>query len=259
MSNFILDRITRRVREEEKHNFKNFRPDLFRLVKRPDPIDVLHIIEKNFFVIAEAKKGSPSRGIIRHDFRPVDIALSYRDAGASAISVITEQFFFYGHKLYLQKVKKAVGLPVLRKDFLIHPFQVYESYNLGADFLLLIVACLTDGQLSEMYSITKFLGMEALIEVHTEEELERALRINPRLIGINNRNLKTFDVNIETSFRLKKQIPPGQNIYVISESGISSPEHIARLKEENFNGALIGESLLKQNDTGSALQELLKN
>lgn len=258
MSEYILDRIIQKTRETEKENFARFSTKTFLLTERQQPIDITGRVQEGFFVIAEAKKGSPSRGIIRENFQPVEIARSYEEAGASAISVITEPHFFFGDKRFLQEVKQAVHLPVLRKDFLIHPFQVYESYNLGADFLLLIVACLNDDELAEMIGLSHNLGMETLVEVHTAEELARALSVEARLIGINNRDLKTFKVDIKTSYHLKKMIPPGKEVFLISESGISTGADIKRLKATGFNGILIGESLLKTNDTGLALRELLQ-
>ncbi len=252
----ILEKITDRIREEEKDKFDKFSLSEVKLKKRPDPIDILPLIKQNFFVIAETKKGSPSQGIIRKDYHPVFISAGYREAGASAISVLTEEHFFYGSKRHLPMVKENVDLPVLRKDFLVHPFQVYESYNLGADFVLLIAACLTDERLKELYDLTLSLGMQALIEVHTEEELKRVLPLNPKLIGINNRDLKTFHVDLGTSFRLKKMIP--EDIFVISESGIRRSEDIKALKEAGFSGVLIGESLLKKADPSLALGKLLQ-
>lgn len=252
----ILKKITDRIRETEALSFEGFDPAGFRLKQRPAPIDIMTLLEKNFFVIAEVKKGSPSKGIIRENFDPKAIAHGYEAGNASAISVITEQHFFHGDKNHLTVVKEAVQLPVLRKDFLVHPYQVYESYNLGADFVLLIAACLTDQELNTMYGAVRSLGMEALVEVHDEEEIKRIARMSPRpnLIGINNRNLKTFTVDIETSFQLLKAAPPG--VHVISESGIRSPEDIHRLKTAGFSGALIGESLLRQKDVTAALRRL---
>lgn len=251
----ILKTITDRIIQDESANFEAFSPDCFILAKREKPVDVLSHLEKDFFVIAEVKKGSPSRGIIRKELNPVELALGYEKGGASAVSVITEKNFFFGEKRFLTDIKKHISLPVLRKDFLVHPFQVYESFNLGADFILLITACLTDSRLKEFYDTSLSLGMHALVEVHNELELERALKINPAIIGINNRDLKTFQVDKATSFRLKPLIPA--NIHVISESGIKSHQDIAELKHRGFSGVLIGESLLRQKDVTHALRELV--
>jgi tryptophan synthase beta chain len=253
----ILTLITDQIREAEQENFHNFFPSEFTLKHRPDPIDILPLIEQNFFIIAESKKGSPSKGIIRENYHPVFIAAGYRQAGASAVSVITEEQFFYGSKRHLPMVKENVDLPVLRKDFIVHPFQVYESYNLGADFILLIAACLTDSELNQLYSLALSLGMQVLIEVHTQEELNRVLPLKPKLIGINNRDLRSFHVDMGTSFRLKQMVPG--DVFVISESGIRTGEDIRKLRDAGFAGVLIGETLLKENDPSDALKKLLKD
>ncbi len=253
--NNILQKIVLKTWATEHDNFMNFSPGNFTLRNRPGPIDIISRVQQGFFVIAEVKKGSPSKGIIREDFHPGEIAAEYEKAGASAISVITESHFFYGSKKYLEIVKNTVMLPVLRKDFLLHPFQVYESFNLGADFLLLIAACLTDLELEEFYRLTLSLGMQALVEVHTLEELKRVIRLKPRLIGINNRDLNSFKVNLQTSLELKKHIPG--DIFVISESGISSAEDLCLLRDAGFAGALIGEALVQSADPGAVLQDLL--
>jgi indole-3-glycerol phosphate synthase len=253
----ILTRITDYIREKEAENFRNFSDSTAEQVDRQPPIDIPPLMEKQFFLVAEAKKGSPSKGIIRPDYHPAVIAADYERAGASAVSVITEPDFFYGSKLHLPLVKQTVNLPVLRKDFILHPFQVYESFNLGADFLLLIAACLTDEELEKLYRLTLSLGMQALVEVHTREELDRVLQLHPRIIGINNRDLKTFQTDIGTSFALKKFIPG--DIFVISESGICSHEDITALKNAGFAGALVGESLLRQTDPAAALKQLIKD
>lgn len=251
----ILKKITDKIRRDENQNFLDFFAQKINLERQKPPIDIIPLIEKNFFFITEVKKGSPSKGVIREKFDPVEIAEAYEKGGASAISVITEKNFFYGEKDDLRRVKERVRLPVLRKDFLIHPYQIYESYELGADFILLIAACLSQHELRELYETAQSLGMRALVEIHDAEELERALRIKPRIIGINNRNLKTFKVDCQTSFRLKELIP--EDILVISESGIRSHEDIMRLKKSGFSGALIGESLLKQDDVTAALKRMM--
>jgi indole-3-glycerol phosphate synthase len=253
----ILDRITDMIKDVEGDRFRDFIAPSVPLKRMNKPIDVLPLLETGFFVIAETKKGSPSKGIIRQDYDPAALAKDYEQAGASAISVITEEYFFFGSKQHLKLVKETVNLPVLRKDFLVHPCQVYESYDLGADLVLLIAACLTDDELSSLYRFTLSLGMNALIEVHNKEELDRVLVLEPkpRLIGINNRDLKTFTISLEASFQLKPFIP--EDIFVISESGIDAHAHIQALKEAGFAGALIGESLLKQKNTRRALTRLL--
>ena len=223
--------------------------------RKEGPIDIIPLIKRGFFVIDEVKKGSPSKGIIRQPFNPLDIARSYEKGGASAISVLTENHFFYGDQRFLSDIKKQVTLPALRKDFLIYPYQIAESYNLGADFILLIAACLTDTKLEELYQMATSMGMHVLVEVHNQSELKRVLKVRPKIIGINNRDLNTFAVDMNTSFRLKKMIP--DHIHVISESGIQSHKDIIKLKTNGFAGALIGESLLKQTDPGNALKRLI--
>jgi len=232
----ILKTITDRIIQDESLNFEAFSPDRFILEKRVKPVDVLSLLDKDFFVMAEVKRGSPSQGIIREEFNPVELALGYEKGGASAVSVITEKNFFFGKKHFLFDIKNHTRLPVLRKDFLVHPFQVYESFNLGADLILLITACLTDAALKELYDISISLGMQVLVEVHNKDELKRALKINPAIIGINNRDLKTFQIDVNTSFRLKPKIPRG--IHVISESGIKSHQDIIELKNKGFSGSV---------------------
>ena len=240
---------------DETDNFARFNAATFDLKERTPPRDILPLMAKDFFIIAEVKKASPSKGIIRQDFNAEAIARSYTQAGAAAISVITEANFFKGSKEDLISIKKITPLPVLRKDFIIHPFQIYESYNLGADFILLIVACLNEEQLGTLYQLALNLGLQVLLEVHNEEELDRALRLNPAILGINNRDLKTFQVDVKISFRLKSLIPPA--VKVISESGIKTRADILSLKQAGFNGALIGEALLKDSYPGKALGRLI--
>ena len=251
----ILKIITDTIRHNEQNNFANFNAETFPLAKRSAPLDVPGLIADTFFLIAEAKKGSPSKGIICEDFDPVALARAYEAGGASAVSVLTEQEFFFGKKEYLTAVKQAVSLPVLRKDFIVHAYQVYESYNLGADLVLLIAACLDDHTLRHLHALVRSLGMHALIEVHDAEEIARVLPLQPRLLGINNRDLKTFKVDLATSFELIKMIP--EDVYVISESGIATHEDIVSAQKNGFAGALVGESLLRHPDAKSAVQEIL--
>jgi indole-3-glycerol phosphate synthase len=250
----ILEAIIAGIKDEEGQNFNAFFALTFPLRQREKPIDILVSLNNQFFVIAEVKKKSPSKGILRENFDPVDLALAYEKAGASAISVVTEKNFFSGEKEYLTRIKSHASLPVMRKDFLIHPYQVFESYNLGADFVLLIAACLSREDLKAMLDAVEFLGLQAVVEVHNQEDLEKALSLNPKIIGINNRNLLTFEVDMETSFRLKKLIPEG--IHVISESGLNSPEQVRKLRQDGFSGVLIGEFFLKAKDMARAMKEL---
>lgn len=251
----ILERITCRIRLDEARHFAGFSPRAFSLRKREPPLDILSRMEQGFAVIAEVKRGSPSRGIIRRNFDPPTIAAAYEAGGAAAVSVLTEKNHFGGSKEYLRLVKERISLPVLRKDFLVHPYQIYESYNLGADWVLLIAACLTSVELRQLHEAALSLGMEALLEVHDESELARVLELNPRIIGINNRDLKTFKVDLDTSLRLKELIPP--SIRVISESGIGSHSQLIRLREAGFSGVLVGEYLLKSDNIAGTLAELI--
>jgi indole-3-glycerol phosphate synthase len=193
--------------------------------------------------------------MIQEGLTALELSRLYEKAGAGAISVLTEKNYFLGSKEDLKAIKRSVGIPVLRKDFLIHPFQIYESYNLGADFILLIAACLDDENLKMLYTEASHLGLHVLLEVHTEEELFRALKLDPKIIGINNRNLETFEVDRKTSFRLKKLIP--ESIKVISESGIRSPSHIRELKDAGFSGVLVGEALCASSSPRRKLRELM--
>lgn len=205
-------------------------------------------------IIAEIKKASPSQGVIREDFDPATIAKIYELNGAACISVLTDEPYFHGHDDYLAEVKKASTLPVLRKDFMIDPYQIYESRALGADCILLIMAALSDEQASEMHDMALDLGMDVLVEAHDEPELLRALQFNPAMIGINNRNLKTLHVDIQTSHQLGALIPAGT--LKVAESGISDAATIQKLQADGFDAFLIGESLIRQQDIGAALQKL---
>jgi indole-3-glycerol phosphate synthase len=253
----LLDCIVARIRKDEGPAFRAFSAATFSLARRPRPRSLLASFDRGFGLIAEAKKGSPSRGIIRKAYDPVALARAYEAAGAAAVSVVTEKNFFLGGKTHLRRVKRAVRLPVLRKDFLIHPRQILESYNLGADCVLLIAACLSPRRLEHLHRLAASLGLEALVEVHTPSELEMALQIKPRLIGINNRNLSDFSVDWETSLTLRKLIPRG--IHVISESGLRTAEQVRFLREYGFSGVLVGEHLLRQADPGRALRELIRD
>ena len=208
-------------------------------------------------LIAEVKKASPSRGIIRPDFNPVEIARTYAGNGASAISVLTEARYFQGSLNHLRDIRSALGnkLPLLRKDFLYDPYHIYESRAYGADSLLLIVAILTPERLSELIGLSRELGMSCLVEVHNEAELEIALRGQSRIIGINNRDLSTFTVDLATTERLRPLIPPGR--IVVSESGIKDRGDMEKLKRWGVDAVLIGESLMSATDIVAKMEELL--
>jgi len=205
-------------------------------------------------VIAEIKKASPSKGVIREDFNPEQIARSYAQHGAACLSVLTDVDFFQGRDEYLQQAREACTLPVLRKDFMIDHYQIYESRMLGADCILLIVACLSDVLLNELCGLAHDLEMDVLIEVHDEQELERALRVPNKLVGINNRNLRSFETSLETTLSLRQRVP-GDYI-LVSESGIHTPEDVQLLRENGIQSFLVGEAFMAADDPGAKLKEL---
>lgn len=205
-------------------------------------------------VIAEIKRASPSKGVIREDFEPAALARSYAEGGASCLSVLTDQDFFQGHELHLQEARAACELPVLRKDFVIDPYQIYEARVLGADCILLIVAALGDAMMLELHQLALELGMDVLVEVHTEEELERALVLQPQLLGINNRDLHTFHTDIRTTLRLKERVPADS--LLVTESGIHINEEVELMRSNGVHAFLVGESMMRAPDPGAKLQEL---
>ncbi len=214
------------------------------------------LLSPGFHVIAEVKRASPSKGLIAEKFHPVRIAREYQEGGASAISCLTDETFFKGHLEYLAAIREAVDLPLLRKDFIIDEIQLEEARAFGADAVLLIVSALPPQRLVELIRAAKDLGLEALVEVHEEEELELALTAGAEIIGINNRDLRTFEVDLKRSLELVQKAPKG--VPVIAESGIHSSEDIKRLKDAGLRGALIGESLMRAADKAEALRRLLK-
>ena len=205
-------------------------------------------------IIAEIKKASPSKGVIRADFDPPAIAQSYANAGAACLSVLTDAQYFQGHETYLQAARAACDLPVIRKDFIIDPYQVYEARAIGADCILLIVAALEDQALAELYQLATDLGMDVLIEVHDEAELQRALRLNAPLIGINNRNLRTFATRLTTTLDMLAQVPA--DVLLVTESGIHTQADVALMREHKVNAFLVGEAFMRAPDPGSELKKL---
>ncbi len=205
-------------------------------------------------VIAEVKKASPSKGVLREDFDPAHIARSYATHGAACLSVLTDAQFFRGHLDDLKQARQASGLPVLRKDFMIDPYQVYEARAIGADCILLIVAALDDEQMRELESIALSLNMAVLVEVHDAAELERGLRLQTPLLGINNRNLRTFETRLETTLELLPRIPAGKR--VVTESGISARADVKRMRAANVHAFLVGEAFMRDDDPGQALSRL---
>ena len=206
-------------------------------------------------VIAEVKKASPSKGIIRENFHPLEIAQAYARGGASALSVLTEQDSFQGSDDYLQTISSSVALPTLRKDFLTEAYQIFEAKLLGASAYLLIVACLEESQLRDLIALGSELGLTPLVEAHDEQETEIALRAGTTLLGVNNRNLRTFHTSLDTTFRLRKLVPA--NIPFVSESGIFKRDDVLRLKDAGVNAVLVGESLMRESNEEAKLRELL--
>jgi indole-3-glycerol phosphate synthase len=206
-------------------------------------------------IIAEVKRASPSRGVLREDFDPVALARGLGRGGACALSVLTEERFFQGSLAHLEAIRAAVALPLLRKDFVLDPYQLFETRAFGADATLLIVAVLERGLLRELYREAERLELETLVEVHAEEELEAALSLGARLIGINHRDLKTFRVDLEASARLLPRIPPGK--IVVAESGLEAAEELRRLERLGVSAFLVGESLMRAPDPEAKLRELL--
>jgi indole-3-glycerol phosphate synthase len=205
-------------------------------------------------VIAEIKKASPSKGVIRKDFDPVAIGRSYEQSGAACLSVLTDREFFQGAPEYLTAVKAETTIPVIRKDFIIDPYQVYEARAMGADCILLIVAALDVAEMRELERVAQKMGLAVLVEVHSQEELEHALELDTPLIGINNRNLRTFETDIRTSLSVAKRIP--SNRIAITESGINTREDVALMIEHSIYAFLVGESMMRQPDPGVALRGL---
>jgi indole-3-glycerol phosphate synthase len=208
-------------------------------------------------VIAEIKKASPSAGVLRRQFEPVALAQGFEQAGAAALSVLTEEENFQGALAHLRDARKAVSIPALRKDFILDPWQVWEARAANADSFLLIAAALDDASLAALLHLGRELGMEALVETHTAGEVERALAAGARIIGVNNRNLHTLEVRVETSFELIEAIPDGH--IAVSESGLRSAEDLQKLRAAGFDAFLIGESLMREADPGAALQRLIGN
>ena len=205
-------------------------------------------------VIAEIKKASPSKGVLREDFDPPAIAASYEAGGAACLSVLTDRQFFQGAPEYLAQARAACELPVLRKDFLVDPYQVYEARVMGADAVLLIVSALDDARMAELEACALALGMDVLVEVHDGDELERALRLRTPLVGINNRNLRTFEVSLQTTLGLLPRIPPDR--LVVTESGILSAEDVRTMRSAHVDAFLVGEAFMRAPDPGKALHAL---
>ena len=233
-------KIAESIKSVEKENYFNFE----KAIGKKEKI--------NF--ICEIKKASPSKGIISEDFDYIEIAKDYEKAGADAISCLTEPNYFMGSDKYLEEIKETVNIPILRKDFIVDEYMIYQSKNIKADAILLIAAVLDKYKLKDYFEIANSLGLSSLFEIHNEEELEKILNLNPRIIGVNNRNLKTFVVDINNSVRLRKLIP--NNIIFVSESGIKNRNDIKILEENKTNAVLIGETLMIKKDKEKEIKKL---
>jgi indole-3-glycerol phosphate synthase len=205
-------------------------------------------------VIAEVKKASPSKGVLREDFIAADIAQSYAESGAACLSVLTDRQFFQGSADYLKQARASCDLPVLRKDFMVDPYQVYEARSMGADCILLIAACLSDDQMTELEGIARSLDMAVLVEVHDAAELQRALKLRTKLVGINNRNLRSFEVSLDTTLGMLKDVPADR--LLVTESGILQREDVQRMRAAGVHAFLVGEAFMRAPDPGEALAQL---
>jgi len=257
----ILKKIVARKREEITEARRRVPEAELRasLEGKPPPRGFVKSLEEKIAaglpgVIAEIKKASPSKGVLRKDFHPAEIARSYAAHGAACLSVLTDRDFFQGSPDYLQQARAACELPVIRKDFIVDPYQVYEARAMEADCILLIVACLDDAQLEELNGLAMALGMDVLIEVHDAAELERALAVENPMVGINNRNLRTFEVSLQTTLELLERIPEGK--LVVTESGILAREDVALMRGHGVNAFLVGEAFMRAEDPGERLAEL---
>jgi len=257
----ILQRILARKMEElaERSTALPLRELASRVADLPDTRGFVAAIEARLdagqpAVIAEVKKASPSKGVIRADFRPAEIACSYAAGGATCLSVLTDHDFFQGSEDYLRAAHAACSLPLLRKDFIIDPYQVYEARAIGADCILLIVAALNDGALLELTLLAAELGLDVLCEVHDMEEMVRALALPVPLIGVNNRNLRTFETSLDTTLTLKGLV--GDSRILVSESGIHTSDDVARLRSAGVHAFLVGEAFMRADDPGQELARL---
>ncbi len=254
----MLDKIIAQKKEEVEHRKKTVPLSYLqeRIAQQKPAIDLALALKGNHIrLIAEVKQASPSRGILSPNFNPAQLAQTYAEGGAAAISILTEANYFMGNLEHLATIRKAVGLPLLRKDFVFDPYQVYESRAYGADALLLIVAILSQQQLKELTALSHSLGLSCLVEVHNEGEVERAMLSEVEIIGINNRDLNTFAVDINTTCRLRPLIP--REKIVVSESGIKSRKDVEKLKKWGIDAMLVGETLVTARDVLVKMKELL--
>ncbi|TDY04256.1 indole-3-glycerol phosphate synthase TrpC [Thiohalophilus thiocyanatoxydans] len=259
----ILKKIIDRKQEEvaERQRLTPFVAQQNRATEAPPVRGFAKAIEQRLAdslpaVIAEIKKASPSKGVMRDPFVPADIARSYEQGGAACLSVLTDIDFFQGSDEFLQQAREACALPVLRKDFMIDPYQVHEARAIGADCILLIVAVLDDAQMRELHDLARQSGMDVLVEVHDAEELQRALALETPLVGINNRDLRTFETRLETTLELLASIPDDR--IVVTESGIHTPNDVKRLRDNGVHTFLVGEAFMVADDPGARLKDLFE-
>jgi indole-3-glycerol phosphate synthase len=255
----MLDKIIAQKREEVEQRKKVATTTYLqeRIARQKPALDLaLALRDDHIRLIAEVKQASPSRGVLSPNFNPTELAQTYAEGGAAAISVLTEANYFMGSNEHLAAIKEVVGLPLLRKDFIFDPYQVYESRAYGADALLLIAAILSQGQLKELVSLSHSLGLRCLVEVHNGDEVEKAVLSEAEIIGINNRDLNTFVVDINTTRRLRPLVP--QEKIVVSESGIKSRKDMEKLRKWGVDAVLIGEALVTAGDVQAKMQELLR-
>ncbi len=257
----ILDRIVAVKREEvaaarRRKSLEDVRADAQSRVLTRDFLGALRrrVDGGQAAVIAEIKKASPSKGVLRPDFMPADVAQSYAEHGAACLSVLTDRQFFQGEPDYLKQARASCDLPVLRKDFMIDPYQIYESRAMGADCVLLIAACLDDAQMRDLEALALSLNMAVLVEVHDGAELDRALALKTPLVGINNRNLKTFEVSLDATIGLRARVPPDR--LLVTESGIATAADVQRMRQAGVHAFLVGEAFMRADDPGLALAEL---
>jgi len=257
----ILDKIVAVKREEiaaarKRVSLEAMRADAHSRVLTRDFVGALRrrIDAGRPAVIAEVKKASPSKGVLRADFIPADIAQSYAEHGAACLSVLTDRQFFQGEPDYLKQARASCDLPVLRKDFVVDPYQVYESRVMGADCILLIAACLDDALMRELEAVALGLDMAVLVEVHDGDELDRALALRTPLVGINNRNLRTFEVSLDTTLSLRERVPSDR--ILVTESGIRHAEDVQRMRAAGIQAFLVGEAFMRADDPGAALAAL---
>ena len=259
----ILDKIVAVKRDEislarRKRDLASLRRDAESLGGQRDFVGALRgkIAGGAAAVIAEVKRASPSKGVLREHFVPAEIAISYERHGAATLSVLTDMHFFQGSAAYLEQARAACALPVLRKDFMIDAYQLFEARAMGADCILLIAACLDDSQMADLEAQAHALGMAVLAEVHDGAELARAMQLKTPLVGINNRNLRTFEVTLETTLGLLGQVPPER--LLVTESGILGPDDVKRMRDAGVHAFLVGEAFMRADDPGAALSSLFQ-